>query len=339
MSAGSLTITADVLRNYSKFLDFIKGYISAVISYSSSEVVAYNKSHILKCVGLVIADGNFSKVVRGCRTISFGGLSEYTFYAITRSFLELGCSVLFELENGHYRIRIARNFASRNVVNAVRSIARIEHLEDMLSELTTDELASFLAGVIDGDGYVGKSGKYVAISFNRHTLKGSIIWTFLRHLDNQGLIEVKSYRGRPHYECVIRFTDLNFLSLIASRTYHPRRAERLGRLYRSLVRSYVCGFSSEELVIILMNARNVYIEDRPGRGNVLVVDVEVGGDVANIFSSERIHRPKPIVRGRILRVKIGKKCKSELQKALNIIRHIHRDLNIPWNIIEKFLST
>lgn len=194
-----------------------------------------------------------------------------------------------------------------------------------MNSLSLDEKAALLAGLLDGDGYVGGAGSYISLSYSRNTVKGRIIDQILSFLDKQRYIRRRKYRGKPHYEQVIRFSSQKFMHSVINAVFHKEKRKRLIRYNMNYLRAYECKYTVKELEQLLQKASSAYIDRRAGEKRnaaVLVLYIHTTGN------SKRVRKS----------IKITSKCKENLAKIVkaenimlssSIMKTIERYLNTP----------
>ena len=305
---------------------------SIILTYSHclhepGDVYAY----IFKCLGLILSDGNVSALLKGYKTINFRCITKYTAYAVIRSFIPL-CPYIrvriqgYSITNDYFSISVLSrgSFAKKRnmLLKLLRSL--VEEPLSTLTKLKLHYLSALFAGLIDGDGYIGRKKGYHAISYARDGVKGNAIETILTFLSNKGFIKCNKYRGKPQYERTFRFTDFEFVKSCLEYVYHPKRRSRLLEYVRNYIKNYMCGFTLKELELILTAASSAFIDQRksPRHSRILVIyiDKEDFNRIKYIWkehsNSLQNIKPKPImVKNRVM-IKIAEKCKNELRKAI-----------------------
>ena len=325
---------------------------SIILTYShqcheSSDVYAY----IFKCLGLILSDDNVSALLKGYKMINFRCITKYTAYAVIKSFIPLcpyvrvriqGCGII----DDYFSISILNksSFAKKRnmLLKLLRSLA--EESLTTLTKLKLHYLSALFAGLIDGDGYIGRMKGYHAISYARNSVKGNVIESILTFLSNKEFIKCNKYRNKPQYECTFRFTDFGFAKSCLEYVYHPKRRSRLLEYIRNYIKNYMCCFTRKELRLILTTASSAYIDQRksPRHSKILVIyiDKEDFNRIKDIWkgysNSLQDIKPKPImVKNRIM-LKIAEKCKNELGKAIKQCsdkideKALHKNKTIPY---------
>ena len=281
-------------------------------------------SRMTKLVGLVITDGPISRILRRkhLKSITFDGLSLDTLYAVFYSGLRLSKSIKISISKQntlrvgkpYFRITLyLHNDLHRKVLQLIHSLLTES---TSISALPKNSKAALFAGLIDGDGYIGKAGKHIAITYKKECLKGEFIDRFLKYLASQDLISLGKYRGKPHYERYVRLIDLEFAKHTRSYVYHPKRSKELEDLIRRLTRNYKCRYSVSEIKAQIRKAISAYIDfrrkEKGRRVPVLVIYVR----------SED---------GRRTCIKLSAKCLGELEACVN-------DLEIESGINKNILN-
>jgi len=271
-------------------------------------------NEVAKLTGLIIADGPLSRIMKHQRlsSITFRGLNLNTLYSIFHTATKLSQVI---------KINISRQNTKRmnkpyyDITLYLRKDLHNEVLcfiHDMLmkptklSTLPMDMISALFAGLIDGDGYIGKIKKHVVITYNKNSLKGRFVDYFLSHLESLGLISLGKYRGEPHYERYVRFVNINFARNTCSYVYHPEKHKRFEELIKGLTKTYVCRYMVDEIVEWIKRASSAYIDfrrnERGRKAPILVIYV---------------HKENSI-RDRLV-IKVTSKCFKELEKSVNIL--------------------
>jgi len=119
---------------------------------------------IFKLVGLIISDDPISRIVRQkqLRTITFKGLNPDTLYAIFYSAAKLSRKLRIVISKQN-TMRTNKSYFDITLFLDWKLRTRIIYLihniladSSALSELSEESLATLFAGLIDGDGYIGK---------------------------------------------------------------------------------------------------------------------------------------------------------------------------------------
>lgn len=126
--------------------------------------------------------------------------------------------------------------------------------------LNVDVKAALLAGLLNGDDYIGNKSGYVMLSCSKDTRKGMLIRLILETLEKSRFIILGKYRGKPYYEQYFRFSHMKFLENTVKLMSHPRRKIRLLQYYRNIRKNCECEIDVEELVFLLRIAKSAYID-------------------------------------------------------------------------------
>jgi len=285
----------------------------------------YVNRYFWKAIGLILCDGNFSSLVRGYRTITFRGITEGTLIAVMRTFLPL---------QAYLRVRTYRYGGSRYFNVSVLSRGAFSRLRTSMLEtlhrlalglfdlrgISDGELSALIAGLIDGDGYIGKKGGYISVSLALDkNAKGGVIYTILTVAEERGHIVLGHYRSKPSYEVPFKFANADFIKECLELVFHPIRRSRLRRYLLNWSKNYECGFSVKELERLLMAAYSAYVDLRGGsrKSKVLVLYLrrQVFSNLIDIWSAQS-GKPKPVISGNRVMVKIAEKCSKLLKSAL-----------------------
>ncbi len=280
----------------------------------------------MKALGLILTDGNLSALLKGYRTIVFRGVNESSVQSISKTFLQLGSCIRIRNYSPNvekfgvpsFQVSVLSKGSFRplkeELIKLLKSV--FESPLSLFSRLSTRASAAFLAGILDGDGYVGKEKRYISIALKRSSNKGRIIHEFLRYVEAVGLISVGKYTGPPKYEVVITFPSIDYARLVSEYVYHPLKRERFLRYLRNVERSRYCGTSIEQYKAILIHASYGYLMKK-GNSAILVLYIPVRQakkGLRSITSGGIL--PKPLVAGGRLMIKVPKKCIPNLAKAL-----------------------
>jgi len=280
-----------------------------------------------KTIGLIISDGNFSQLIKGIGSVSFGGLSYDTAVAVVKTLIQIieKLTLTVKRKGGiYYNVYIP----SINVPNSLKQkiISLLIELDntpsEVLSELKMEELAALLAGIIDGDGYIGKPSSYLSISFNLSSKKGKIVNEIISYLEKKGYIIISKYYYKPKYEATFKFSSFQFMTKCFKYIYNPKRKKRMEKYITNYIRNYICPFSISELEQILRFTSSAYIDYRktPRKSKVLVLYIKPSNfeKIAHIWGSEKLpHKPVPIHNKNRIMIKITEKCKENLFQILN----------------------
>jgi len=271
-----------------------------------------------KTMGLVLTDGNFSNLISGLVSIYFGGLTYDTAVAVVKTLIQIAkCLIITLYGKGktYYNVYVHSMNDSNKLKHRIASllIKLDKSASETLSGLQMNELAALLAGIIDGDGYIGKPSSYLSISSNLDNRKGKIIHRIISHLEKTGYITINNYYHRPKYEAIFRFTNLQFMNQCIKYVYHPKRKERMKNA-KNYLRNYICPFLTLELEQILCETSSAYIDHRkaPRRSKVLVLYIKPSNfeKIAYIWDSERSgYKPVPIHSKNRIMIKITEKVK------------------------------
>ncbi len=300
------------------------------------------KAILWKTIGLILSDGNFSNLIKGHGTIAFRGLSYDTTIAIIKTLIQIVKSITLRVkidkENRiYYDVTVPPTRCFKDLRYRVVSILiKLDTAPDnVLSRLKLNELAALLAGIIDGDGYIGKPSTYISISFNINSRKGKIINNILSFLEKKQYIVVNKYYREPKYEATFRFLNFQFLHKCHEYVYHSKRRKRMENYMLNYARAYICPFSIFELKQILRNTSSAYIDYRkpPRKSKVLVLyiwrhDFE---KIAYMWNKDHLsYKPRPIISKNRIMIKITEKCKENLFRLID-----ETDADIKDKIIEK----
>jgi len=268
-----------------------------------------SEDHMFKLVGLIIADGPLSRLMKlgQLRRIAFRGLTLDTLYAVFHSGIRLSHDVRIGISKQN-TLRMGRPYF--DIILGLSEKVRSEILY-IVRSMVTDQAyfhtlpesskAPLLAGLVDGDGYIGSSKRHLIISYDRESHKGSLVDRFLSSLASQGFVSLGKYRGRPHYERYVRLTNLGFARSVYRYIYHPKKSREFKLLLKGISRNYECRYSVKGIEALLKRATSVYIDFRrseKGR-KVPVLVVYVKGNHKRVS------------------VKITAKCMSELHACVN----------------------
>lgn len=277
-------------------------------SYTVASQAVLN--YIAKLVGLIITDGLLSRILRQreLRSVTFRGLNLDTLYSVFYSALKLSRRIKINISKQntakmgkpYFDINLYLHENLRNEV--LHLIQNVLTESTSLSVLPEDAKAALFAGLIDGDGYIGKTKKHIIIAYKKDSLKGRSIDYILNYLAFQGFITLGKYRGKPHYERYVRLINLDFARCVCKYVYHPRRHEELEDLMRGLIRNYKCRYTINEIKAQIMRAISAYIDFRRSeKGRRIPVLV--------IYTRSK--------EGRRVSIKITAKCLKELEVCVN----------------------
>ncbi|OYT40568.1 MAG: hypothetical protein B6U89_01815 [Desulfurococcales archaeon ex4484_58] len=295
-----------------------------------------------KTIGLILSDGNFSNLIKGYGTIAFRGLSYDTAIAIIKTLIQIVRSITLRAKIGkgnriYYDVIVPSTRCFKDLrYRIVSLLIKLDTTPDnVLSRLKMDELAALLAGIIDGDGYIGKPSTYISISFNMNSRKGKIINNILSFLEKKQYIIVNKYYREPKYEATFRFLNFRFLHKCLKYVYHNKRRKRMEKYMLDYARAYICPFSIFELKQILRNTSSAYIDYRkpPRNSKVLVLYIQRHDfeKIAYIWNKDHLsYKPRPIISKNRVMIKITEKCKENLFKLIN-----EANADIEDKIIEK----
>lgn len=306
--------------------------------------------YLWKGLGLILCDGNFSALVKDYRTITFRGVTKCTAIAVMMTFLPL-CAYLRVRRHpqstgskDYFNISILSKGIFRKRKNLIIQLLKslIQH-KNLLNNLDRDYLSALFAGIIDGDGYVGKEGKYLAVTMARGEIKGDTIYSILTYLKRKGFIELGTYRKKPSYEITFKFLNRDFAENCLKLVFHPIREARLARYLRNYAKNYECSFTAEELRLIIMAAHSAYIQKRkaPRKSKVLIMYLteEALGKIEHIWLNNFKPKPKPIKNRNRIVVKISEKCKHTLKDALSdFLNSPNRDSKV-ISTIREFITS
>ncbi len=281
-----------------------------------------------KLIGLILTDGDLSDLLKRYRSISFGGLSRNTAIAVISTLIRivdvLTVGVIYRDKSMYYRIYLPVSSSLKYLIHDI--IYYINELEmnhiDILSNIRMKQLAALLAGIIDGDGYFGKSSTYISISFNSSSVKGEIINRIISFLQKQRYITLGKYYHKPKYEITFSFTNPEFAKKCLEYVYHAKRRKRMQNYVINYMRNYVCPFSASELREILNVASSMYINHRkpPRKSKVLVIYIYARdfNRISHLWGDGDLQpKPLPIHNGNRVMIKITEKCKQRLRKAVD----------------------
>ena len=287
---------------------------------------------LYKLQGLIISDGDFSRYVKSSkRTISFRGLTAETARMIIATVINVAELIEVRLSRQNMLKYGKRYFTVKVLLKTSYSKKIRDHINNLMmnarhfiNSLSMKEKAALLAGLLDGDGYVGKEGGYVSISYSENTVKGKIIKQILDSLDEREYIRKGKYRGKPHYEQVIRFNNQKFMYNVINMVFHERRRKRLMKYYMDYLRVYECRYSVKELKQLLEKASSAYIDHRISEGRNAAVLVLY---IYTVRDGRRIRKP----------IKIPSKCKENMARILNA-RNIAIN-NAVAETVKRYLNT
>jgi len=296
------------------------------------EILQEESIYLYKLQGLIISDGDFAKYVKSPKkAISFRGLTAETARTIIATVINIAELIEVRLSRQNTLKYGKRYFTVKVLLKTVYSKKIRDYINDLMmnsrhfmDSLSMKEKAALLAGLLDGDGYVGREGGYVSISYSENTVKGKIIRQVLDFLDERGYIRKGKYRGKPHYEQVIKFNDQKFMYNVINMVFHERRRKRLAKYYVDRLRVYECKYSIKELKQLLEKASSAYIDYRISEGRNAAVLVLY---IYTIRGGRRIRKP----------VKISSKCKENIARILkagNIAVN-----NVVAETIKRYLNT
>jgi len=290
--------------------------------------------YLWKSIGLVLCDGNLSALIGGYKTITFRGITKETSIAVIMTFLPLRAYLRVRIypqsreKKRYFGISVLSKGTFRKQRNSLLQLlhALVSQQFD-LRNLDSTYISALLAGLIDGDGYVGKEGKYLAVSVAKgESVKGSTIYSILTHAEERGYIVLGTYRGKPNYEVSFRFLKIDFARDCLELVFHPTRRARLQRYLLNWVKNYECGFTVGELQRLITAASSAYIQRRkePRRSKVLVLYLqrEAFDKVRTLWLSEHSElKPRPIVSHKRVIIKIAEKCRDSLREATDVLTH------------------
>ncbi len=288
--------------------------------------------YLWKSIGLILCDGNLSALIGGYKTITFRGVTKETSIAVIMTFLPLRAYLrvrIYPQSRGKKRY-FSISVLSKGIFHKQRdSLLQLLHVlvsrQFDLHGLDSTYISALLAGLIDGDGYVGKEGKYLAVSVAKGgSVKGRTIYSILTHTEQRGYIVLGTYRGKPNYEVSFRFLKMDFARNCLELVFHPIRRARLQRYLLNWAKNYECGFTVGELQRLITTASSAYIQRRkePRRSKVLILYLqrEAFDRVRTLWLGEHSElKPKPIVSHKRVMVKITEKCRDSLREAIDIL--------------------
>jgi len=151
-------------------------------------------NYIAKIVGLIITDGPLSRILslKNLKSITFRGLSRDTAYAVFCSSVKISNNIkisiskqnTLRLNKPYFNVSLKVNEdVGRRVLD---TLGKFIHDPSFTTTLSDGFFAALLAGIIDGDGYVGLSKRHAVISYDRSSLKGGVIDKFLKQLSSKG---------------------------------------------------------------------------------------------------------------------------------------------------------
>ena len=280
-----------------------------------------------KTIGLVLSDGNFSNLIKGIDSISFRGLTYDTAVAVVKTLIQIVKSLTISIDRKrriYYNVYAHSMSDSNNLKQRITSllIKLDTSVFETLSELKMNELAALLAGIIDGDGYIGKPSSYFSISFNLDSRKGKIIYGIISYLEKLVYITINKHYHQPKYEAIFKFSNFQFMTQCFKYIYSPKKERRMKKYIMNYVRNYACPFSTLELEQILHKATSVYIDYRkvPRKSKVLVLYIKPSNfeKIAHIWNTGLFeYKPVPIRNENRIMIKITEKCKENLYQILN----------------------
>ncbi len=264
---------------------------------------------LFKLIGLIVSDGPVSRLIKqiSFRCIRFRGLSLGTLYAVLISGCRAANDIVVKVSRQN-TARISRTyfdirlcFPPETATWLIRILKTLLGDPSSASSLDYRSSAGLLAGLIDGDGYVGQKKRHLIIAYDKESIKGALIDSFLKHLSSRNLIALGSYRGRPHYERYVRFVNLDFARATLSLVFHPKRRQELAKLVSGIARNIECRLSISEIINLLLGAESGYIDTR---------ESEKGRKVPVLVLYQK--------KGKIRKsIKITSKCIKELEEALS----------------------
>ncbi len=296
------------------------------------EILRGESIFLYKFQGLIISDGDFARYVKSSKkTISFRGLTAETARTIIATVINIAELIEVKLSRQNTLKYGKRYFTVKVLLKTAHSKKIRDHINDLMinarhfiNSLSMMEKAALLAGLLDGDGYIGKEGGYVSISYSEDTMKGKIIRQILDSLDEQGYIRKGKYRGKPHYEQVIRFNDQKFMHSVINMVFHGRKRKRFAKYYMDYLRVYECRYTVKELKQLLEKASSAYIDYRISEGRNAAVLVLY---IYTIRGDRRIRKP----------IKIPSKCKENIARILKA-RNIAVN-NVVAETVKRYLNT
>ena len=320
-------------------LDFVKELLSnlnendhIILSHKLNLSPNLKRLHFWKTVGLLITDGEFSYTLRKNKAILlFTGLALDTAIAIVKTLLQLSDEIIIKVlvkrrkvkQTLYYRVRVLLRKSSKEISSIRKDMylyirKLLQDPVSVLSRLDKDELCALFAGIIDGDGHIGKS--YISVSYEIKTLKGRLIHRILDYLHNNGYIKASEYTPKKR-ERFFTIKNYSFLTRLQRLVYHPSRHRKLKLYFSNYSKNYICGFSIEELRQLLSIAKSVYIDFRKPPRTSKVLVVYIGKDdfvkVKHIWLNAEF-KPKPIINNKRIMIKLTTKCSEELSKILEI---------------------
>lgn len=307
--------------------------------------------YLWKSIGLILCDGNLSALIGGYKTITFRGVTKETSIAVIMTFLPLRAYLRVRIypQGGEKRRYFGISVLSKGAFRKQRdSLLQLLHAlvsqQFDLRNLDSTYISALLAGLIDGDGYVGKEGKYLAVSVAKgESVKGRTIYSILVHAEQRGYIVLGTYRGKPSYEVSFRFLKMDFARNCLELVFHPLRRARLQRYLLNWAKNYECGFTVEELQRLITAASSAYIQQRkePRRSKVLVLYLqrEAFDKVRTLwFGGQSELKPRPIVSHNRVMVKIAEKCRDSLREAIDILARSHNLKKVKVTVIDKIMK-
>ena len=233
-----------------------------------------------KAIGLILTDSILSHIVRGKNSVYFRGMNKETMLAVLETFRPIFGQVKPVSKEGYFTVILSINTVGRDRVNCLKELVGLVRTiitkPYVLEKIGREEKAAFLAGLIDGDGYIGKKGGYMAISYKADTYKGRVVGHFLSLLSRDGSIKLGKYRGRPHYEHTFTFMDHSFLSEVVRYTFVPHKHRRLKEMLANILKMRQCSLNVDELYKLLKLAKTVYVDYRKDRGSrVLIIYLDL----------------------------------------------------------------
>ncbi len=286
--------------------------------------------HFWKTLGLLVTDGEFRLTLRKKKaTLFFSGLALNTSIAVVKTLLQLSDQIIIKVivkrrkpkQTLFYKVRVLIRKSSKYIDDIRRDMylhirKMLQDPVSILSRLDEDELCALFAGIIDGDGHIGKS--YISVSYEIKTLKGQLIHRILDYLQYKGYVKTGKYVPKKR-ERFLTITSYNFLKKCQRLVYHPSRRRRLKSYLSNYSKNYICGFSIDELKQLLSIANSAYVDFRkpPRTSKVLVLYIRKDDfeKIKHIWLNSNF-KPKPIINNKRIMIKLTTKCSEELSKIL-----------------------
>ncbi len=188
-------------------------------------------------LGLFVAEGTANPV---SITTSSEKLKEFLLTYLKR---KDGYEPTVEIHKGLYRVLIRQKTVQRILKDVANKVAGTKEIPDVIFNADNEAIATFLAGYIDGDGYVADN--IVEMITKSKKLADGLVF-LLKRLGITPTIAVKTINGENYYRIYITGEDRKLFESIIEKSliksgrqkdggigrYPPQLGEYLGKLYK-----------------------------------------------------------------------------------------------------------